>query len=227
MLYSLSGASTETRTSLSSWVHSKPMRNNQLTSLVVCGALLAATVGWAKDKDDDDELALGEVQPRRLRVHVDPACGATVRTAIRSHPGLLPSPESDAGLLVWCSERPPNGGGATLWLRANDSRSGLRESSHGVIEVRADLESSSWSRRPEYLAFLSEHLDRTAGRPLLERVARSERGPSLARIVPQKPRIARSRPVGEHASSTGLAGLMLLLAALLLLWDAWLVRSSR
>jgi hypothetical protein len=206
--------------------------------------LVHATITPGDAVPEDDELTLQRPDAQRVRVRLDAHCGAHLSQALRSHPSLLVAGEGAPDLEVWCADGPPRTSVPVLWFRRpakapedaqplSPTANGYplvseREGPHRTLEVRGDMESRGWVRRPEYPAFLAELLDRIVGRPLLDPVARHEVPEGAARIAPREPGIgAAVTPRAAGVAPADLAGFAVVFAALLLLLDIWRTRSGR
>ena len=191
---------------------------------------------------EDDELVLGTGEARAIPVQLDRACGAHLRHAMRAHPGLRLDLGAEPELVIWCSEAPPAGGLPLLWFRAADrsvkvlaplriADSSALVTEHvtprRTVEVRFDTESATGSRRPEYVVFLSSLLDRVTARSLLERSASVGVAEGAVRVAPgELPTEARGTTARAGPGRLDLSGHALVLAALLLLLDAWRVTRA-
>jgi hypothetical protein len=164
-------------------------------------------------------------------VRLDPRCGRHLRSAILSHPALQPAGDDRPGLGVWCSETPPPSPHPLLWFRPGGSRlqpgSGDAGSA-GRIEVALDPEDPDRAATPEFLAALSQLLDRAAGRALLDRAAGVGRSEGSVAIAPGELRSGGGpAAIAAAEAALDLSAPVLLLAVLLLLLDAKRSRAPR
>jgi Mg-chelatase subunit ChlD len=187
---------------------------------------LTTRLGAGDAVAEDDSLTLPLDRLRRARVRVDPGCGPHLRRALARHPGLVPADGGHADLAVACGGAPPADGAAGLWVRGREESGAddaVREHAGPprLVEAHLDLESPARVGRPEYVALVSDLVDRALGRPLLDRAASVEVPADAVPIAPHAPAApAATRAPDTVRARRDLAPVLLALAAALLLADA-------